>query len=169
MQYFVTGATGFIGRRLVQALLARRGSTVYFLLRPGSEHKLAGLRAFWRASPARAVPVSGDLTARGLGVPAETVAALKGRIDAVFHLGAVYDLAADAQAQSTEPVAPAGALGAGCSSTPVQRIWPSAPRSSVRRRTWAPVQTCRLGRPTTGRRKALVAFQRMPRFWFTSK
>ena len=30
MQYFVTGATGFIGKRLVKTLLERRGSTVYF-------------------------------------------------------------------------------------------------------------------------------------------
>ena len=43
MQYFVTGATGFIGKRLVKALLARRGSTVHFLMRPGSEDKLAQL------------------------------------------------------------------------------------------------------------------------------
>ena len=35
MQYFVTGATGFIGKRLVKTLLERRGSTVYFLLRLG--------------------------------------------------------------------------------------------------------------------------------------
>ena len=40
MQYFVTGATGFIGKRLVKALLARRGSIVHFLVRPGSENKL---------------------------------------------------------------------------------------------------------------------------------
>ena len=43
MQYFVTGATGFIGKRLVKALLQRRGATVYFLLRSESESKVAGL------------------------------------------------------------------------------------------------------------------------------
>ena len=41
MQYFVTGATGFIGKRLVKTLLARRGATVHFLVRPGSEGKVA--------------------------------------------------------------------------------------------------------------------------------
>ena len=43
MQYFVTGATGFIGRRLVKTLLARRGAVVYFLLRPESEGKVPEL------------------------------------------------------------------------------------------------------------------------------
>ena len=47
MRYFVTGATGFIGKRLVKKLLARRGSTVYFLVRPGSEHKADALLAEW--------------------------------------------------------------------------------------------------------------------------
>ena len=41
MHYFVTGATGFIGKRLVKKLLARKGSVVYFLLRKESEAKLA--------------------------------------------------------------------------------------------------------------------------------
>ena len=50
MQYFVTGATGFIGKRLVKTLLARRGSTVYFLLRPESEGKVAGAAASTGAS-----------------------------------------------------------------------------------------------------------------------
>eukprot|EP01031_Cornospumella_fuschlensis_P012986 gene12986-biopygen10955 len=40
MQYFVTGATGFIGKRLVKKLLARRGSTVHFLMREESAAKL---------------------------------------------------------------------------------------------------------------------------------
>jgi NAD(P)-dependent dehydrogenase (short-subunit alcohol dehydrogenase family) len=99
MQYFVTGATGFIGKRLVKKLLARRGSTVYFLVRPGSEDKVAGLLQHWGVSKARAVAVSGDLTAKKLGVATEVVKQLKGQIDAVYHLAAVYDLSADEESQ----------------------------------------------------------------------
>ena len=99
MHYFVTGATGFIGRRLVRRLLARRGATVHFLVRRGSEARVADLLAYWGATKGRAIPVVGDLTARRLGVAAEQIKSLKGRIDAVYHLAAVYDLAADAQTQ----------------------------------------------------------------------
>ncbi len=99
MHYFVTGATGFIGKRLVKALLARRGAVVHFLVRPGSEGKLAALYDYWGVSKARAVPVSGDLTARKLGVSADALKALKGKLDAVYHLAAVYDLSADAESQ----------------------------------------------------------------------
>ncbi|RVU47376.1 SDR family oxidoreductase [Rubrivivax rivuli] len=102
MQYFVTGATGFIGKRLVKALLARRGAKVHFLVRAGSESKLAALYEYWGLSgsgKARAVPVTGDLTAKKLGVVADALKALKGQIDAVYHLAAVYDLGADAESQ----------------------------------------------------------------------
>ena len=99
MQYFVTGATGFIGKRLVKKLLARRGSTVYFLVRPGSEDKIAGLLEHWGAGKNRAIPVSGDLTEKKLGVSAEGIKQLKGQIDAVYHLAAVYDLSADEESQ----------------------------------------------------------------------
>ncbi|MBL8333766.1 MAG: SDR family oxidoreductase, partial [Rubrivivax sp.] len=99
MHYFVTGASGFIGRRLVKALLQRRGATVHFLIRPGSEGKLEALYAYWGVSRKRAIPVPGDLTQRRLGVSAATLRDLKGRIDHVYHLAAVYDLTADAAAQ----------------------------------------------------------------------
>jgi NAD(P)-dependent dehydrogenase (short-subunit alcohol dehydrogenase family) len=99
MQYFVTGATGFIGKRLVKALLARRGATVYFLLRAGSEAKVPDLLAYWGAAKGRAVPVLGDLTGKKLGVAADQVKALKGSIDQMYHLAAVYDLSADEATQ----------------------------------------------------------------------
>ncbi len=99
MRYFVTGATGFIGKRLVKALLARKGSSVHFLVRPGSESKLAALYDYWGVNRTRAVPVTGDLTAKKLGVAADAIKAMKGQVDAVYHLAAVYDLSADAESQ----------------------------------------------------------------------
>ncbi len=99
MRYFVTGATGFIGKRLVKTLLARRGATVHFLVRPGSETKLGALYGYWGVTKARAVPVTGDLTAKKLGVSAADLRALKGKVDAVYHLAAVYDLSADEGSQ----------------------------------------------------------------------
>ena len=99
MQYFVTGATGFIGKRLVKKLLERKGSVVHFLIRPSSESKVADLREFWGVSAARVVPVFGDLTAKKLGMSADDIKALKGQIDHFYHLAAVYDLEADAESQ----------------------------------------------------------------------
>ncbi len=99
MQYFVTGATGFIGKRLVKKLLARRGSTVHFLVRPGSEHKADALLAEWGVTAKRAIAITGDLTSPKLGVSADVLKALKGQIDAVYHLAAVYDLSADEESQ----------------------------------------------------------------------
>ena len=99
MHYFVTGATGFIGKRLVKKLLARKGSVVYFLLRKESEAKLADLRQYWGASATRVVPVFGDLTSKKLGVSADSLKQLKGQIDHFYHLAAVYDLGADEASQ----------------------------------------------------------------------
>ncbi|RZJ12744.1 MAG: SDR family oxidoreductase [Rubrivivax sp.] len=99
MQYFVTGATGFIGKRLVKKLLARRGSTVHFLLREESAGKLPELLDYWGVSKTRAIAVYGDLTGKKLGVTTDVIKSLKGKIDHLYHLAAVYDLGADEESQ----------------------------------------------------------------------
>jgi NAD(P)-dependent dehydrogenase (short-subunit alcohol dehydrogenase family) len=99
MQYFITGATGFIGKRLVKKLLERKGSVVHFLIRKESEGKVAGLREYWGVPAARAIPVFGDLTSKKLGVAADDVKKLKGQVDHFYHLAAVYDLSADEESQ----------------------------------------------------------------------
>jgi NAD(P)-dependent dehydrogenase (short-subunit alcohol dehydrogenase family) len=95
---FVTGATGFIGKRLVARLLQRNEGPVYFLVHPRSVHKLDALYARWGVDRSRAVPVMGDLALPGLGVSAQDVAMLRGQVVHFFHLAAVYDLSASAEA-----------------------------------------------------------------------
>ena len=94
MNYFVTGATGFIGRHLVAELLERDG-TIYVLVREGSRGKLDALVQRLGAPEGRIVPVAGDLSKPGLGVEG-----FDEQIDHLFHLAAVYDIEADEEASS---------------------------------------------------------------------
>jgi NAD(P)-dependent dehydrogenase (short-subunit alcohol dehydrogenase family) len=92
LNYFVTGATGFIGRHLVAELLERDG-TVYALVREGSRGKLDALVQRLGADEGRIVAVTGDLSKPGLGVEG-----FDEKIDHLFHLAAVYDVEADEEA-----------------------------------------------------------------------
>src|SRR3954454_4458669 len=96
MAYFVTGATGFIGRHLVEQLLKRDGD-IYVLVREGSTGKLEELIDRWGPeAKERVKPVLGDLAEPKLGVGDEQIAELKERgIDHFFHLAAIYDMTAD--------------------------------------------------------------------------
>ena len=98
MAYFVTGATGFIGQFLIRNLIQRR-QPIYVLVRKGSVKKLEALRAQWGATEKDVIPVIGDLGGRNLGVSPADVKKLKGKIDHMFHLAAVYDLKASADEQ----------------------------------------------------------------------
>ena len=122
MTYFVTGATGFIGRFLVQALLQRGKGTVYVLIRPKSIGKLDELRQFWgKESIKRVVPIKGDLGQPKLGVSKADLTKLKGKVKHFYHLGAVYDIDASAEEMRKANIVGtegaldvAAAIGAGC-------------------------------------------------------
>ena len=89
MNYFVTGATGFIGRHLLAELLKREG-TIYVLVREGSRGKIDALVQRLGAEEGRIAPVTGDLSKPGLGIEG-----FGEPIDHFFHLAAIYDMAAD--------------------------------------------------------------------------
>lgn len=93
--YFVTGGSGFIGRRVIERLLAREpDAAVYALVRASSLNRFTEMLATIPGGD-RVHPVVGDLTAPGLGLADDAAP----DIDHVIHLGAIYDMAADADAQ----------------------------------------------------------------------
>lgn len=120
MTYFVTGATGFLGRFLIGNLLKRKG-TIHVLVRRSSKEKFEALQARYPEAGDQLVPVYGDLTKPKLGLSAQAQAKLKGKIKHFFHLAAIYDLSASAESQQAanidgtrNAVQLADALGAGC-------------------------------------------------------
>ena len=98
MTYFVTGATGFIGKYLIKKLLAREGA-IYVLVRKGSMKKLDALREFWGPDARRVVAIAGDLSQPKLGIAPADLTKMKGKIKHLFHLAAIYDMRADAGSQ----------------------------------------------------------------------
>ncbi len=94
MAYFVTGATGFIGRHLLAQLLEREDD-IHVLVRESSLPRLEQLVARLGGS-GRVHPVIGELVEPRLGIDDAVVERLRGRIDHFFHLAAIYDMTADA-------------------------------------------------------------------------
>ncbi len=119
MTYFVTGATGFIGRHLVEDLLSNREGEIHVLVREGSQERLAELIERWDGGD-RITPVVGDLTEERLGVDQAWIDEHRGKIEHFFHLAAVYDMTAPDEANeranvtgTRNAVALANALEAG--------------------------------------------------------
>jgi amino acid adenylation domain-containing protein/thioester reductase-like protein len=101
-QVFLTGATGFLGAFLLDALLSRTEAEVHCLVRPRKgvdADPVAPIRAnlqrygLWQPGHAeRIVPVVGDLSKPLLGVAEEDFHALARSLDLVIHNGAAVNL-----------------------------------------------------------------------------
>ncbi len=99
MTYFVTGGTGFIGRHLIEELLANREGTIFVLVPESSRSRLERMHLTrWSSSdrirPVLRDPVLGDPTAPSLGVDPDWVEQRRGSIAHFFHLAAGYDMTA---------------------------------------------------------------------------
>src|SRR5579884_2825114 len=113
--YLLTGATGFIGRHLVQRLLDEHADArIVCVVRRASMAKLAR----WDG---RVEGVAGDLTEPLLGLSATARKALRGTVDHVVHLAAVYDMTATEESNrranvfgTEQALALAADLRAGC-------------------------------------------------------
>jgi thioester reductase-like protein len=85
---FVTGFPGFIGKKLVQALLDDDpAAQVVCLVEPRMEE------AARKAADKRVEILAGDITDRRLGVAPDDYERLTAETTAVFHLAAIYNLA----------------------------------------------------------------------------
>lgn len=93
MAYFITGATGFVGRHLLEKLFARSGH-IYLLVRSGSKNKLKKMLEAMDAPMRRIDLVTGDLTKNSLGVSKKNRDLMKGKIKHFYHLAAIYDMSA---------------------------------------------------------------------------
>ncbi|MEM9383534.1 MAG: SDR family oxidoreductase [Pseudomonadota bacterium] len=120
MVYFVTGATGFIGKRVVRRLLNRQGH-VHVLVRSASEARTADLLRYWKTDGARVTFLEGDITKGNCALADDQIDALVGKVDHVFHLAAIYDLTRNEEHQykanvegTRHVVALAERLKAGC-------------------------------------------------------
>ncbi|MFF8955464.1 amino acid adenylation domain-containing protein [Streptomyces sp. NPDC014894] len=91
----LTGATGFLGRHLLDRLLARTDARIHCLVRRSSIDRLPVAD--------RVIPVPGDLSAPGLGLSAADHDTLT-TVDAIYHNAAVPHFAAPYSALKTAHV-----------------------------------------------------------------
>jgi amino acid adenylation domain-containing protein/thioester reductase-like protein len=95
----LTGSTGFLGAYLLYELIQQTQATIHCLVRSRNAEEartkvLKSLQAYslWNESfGSRIVPVSGDLSKPSLGISPDIYEALAGKIDVIYHNGALVN------------------------------------------------------------------------------
>ena len=92
--YLVTGASGFIGKHLLDAL-TKRGQTIYCLVYPPS---VAAFRDLiderWPSARSQFVILPGDIGKPLCGLAQDAVDEISDKVQHMFHLAALYDMTA---------------------------------------------------------------------------
>lgn len=92
---FITGATGFIGKRLLKSLL-ESGDSVFVLSRRGSINKLKTFLKPLEAKKKLSINIiNGDIRNENVITNKKELERLRSEITDVYHLAAVYDLGID--------------------------------------------------------------------------
>jgi len=100
---FITGATGFLGSRLLAQILDNTNSNVFLLIRPSVARdrllrleellrKLALRNTLLPECARRITVIEGDITKKDLGIKRKTFNRLKENMDIMFHLAAELDI-----------------------------------------------------------------------------
>lgn len=98
--YFVTGATGFLGRHLLERLLARSGH-VHLLVRDPESATCQNMLQSFKTQQDRIHLYQGDISQPRLGLTETTLEKLKSLTIEFFHLAAIYDIEAPETLQQT--------------------------------------------------------------------
>jgi NAD(P)-dependent dehydrogenase (short-subunit alcohol dehydrogenase family) len=92
--YLVTGASGFIGKHLLDALVLR-GRRIYCLVRPSSVADFESLvDNRWPSARSLIEVIEGDIGSPKCGLSREAIETLRGAVEHMFHLAALYDMTA---------------------------------------------------------------------------
>jgi nucleoside-diphosphate-sugar epimerase len=87
MNLLLTGATGFVGKRLIQELI-KDGHDLFLLVR--SEYKYKSLINSLSPQEAKSIhAIYGDITSENLNVSDLALDGLKGKIDVLYHMAAL--------------------------------------------------------------------------------
>jgi NAD(P)-dependent dehydrogenase (short-subunit alcohol dehydrogenase family) len=92
--YLVTGAGGFIGKHLIDALV-QRGKPIHCLVRASSEGDFRALiDKRWPSARSQLLVLCGDISEPLCGLSSEKVEELRDEVQHVFHLAALYEMTA---------------------------------------------------------------------------